>query len=434
MTAKLPEIAELVIAQLYSKKAAFKNALYTTATNKQLSSAETKQLFAICAEISKQRKILFALEKELASYASVVDRNMLEKASSASKHVYIYELILAKTSKKPKSHEISKIILKHRAALREKAGELKAARKLTEKSSKVEECHVDRYARINRITVDQSTSKFIQKQFSKFTEKPSADDQLDDVILLPKSMYSTIHEHKAVQSGDLILQDKASCLPPMILLHGLRLGSHCEIVDACSAPGNKTTGLAAELSKRQSDHMVHITACEMDVHRHELLRDTLIRHSAIRVKTYCGDFFLYEDQKSNKSTYPTKYCLLDPSCSGSGMRQKQSLDRNEAPKDDERVAKLASFQLKLLNHALSIPTMERVVYSTCSIYREENEAVVEKALERNKGWKLLELPEKLRAWGGKGKSRNKSVVNGVLRLTPEKHRTQGFFVAGFEKC
>ncbi len=104
--------------------------------------------------------------------------------------------------------------------------------------------------------------------------------------------------------------------------------------------------------------------------------------------------------------------LLDPSCSGSGtasadvdasiaaaaaalasttggtttkegegQRQRQrERERDERERRERRVAKLASFQLSALKHALSFPGALRVAYSTCSVHAEENERVVARAL------------------------------------------------------
>ena len=95
--------------------------------------------------------------------------------------------------------------------------------------------------------------------------------------------------------------------------------------------------------------------------------------------------------------------LLDPSCSGSGIvnspdRWMESIDNDDngvQQKDMKRIKSLSNFQLVALKHAMSFPNVDRVVYSTCSVHDEENEAVVSKALSEVStddpydGWELF---------------------------------------------
>lgn len=466
-SSNLASVAEEVITLLYAKKSAFKNALYTTATKKKLTNSETKQLFAICAEISKNRRILAKMEEMMVKdYCGVEDRKIIMEFEVAVRHVYLYELVVAKTTRKPKQHAVAKIVMRHRAALKEKfadelvkrAEETKSGNKKMNKEGDKSQGEQDdqtaqvfRYARINRLSTSMSTQKFLKKYFAKSNPSPTPDEQLLDLFKLPENLYSTIHEHQKSKSSEIIFQDKASCLPPLVLLHQLRIGEPCEIIDACSAPGNKTTGLAAKLSSMQVDHFVQLTACEIDKVRFEILNQNLVRCGALRVKAKNVDFFKYieerqeEEEAKLKNTettgqkvkkLPIKYCMLDPSCSGSGMMQKNVLDKDDRnEKDQQRIENLANFQFKLVSTAIEIPTVERIVYSTCSIYKEENEWLVQKVLNSHENWKLRDahLTENLAGWAGKGISGNKEVDDFVIRLSPEKHNTQGFFVACFEK-
>lgn len=67
------------------------------------------------------------------------------------------------------------------------------------------------------------------------------------------------------------------------------------------------------------------------------------------------------------------------------LQHDESSDNQE--KIQARLASLASFQLKCLNHGLSFPRLKRLVYSTCSIHSQENEEVVAACLKQNPGFR-----------------------------------------------
>jgi len=164
--------------------------------------------------------------------------------------------------------------------------------------------------------------------------------------------------------------------------------------------------------------------------------------------------------------------LLDPSCSGSGTANADvdasiaaaeeavakagtgaAAGRQEQQKQ-KRLAKLASFQLSALRHALSFPAATRVAYSTCSVNFEENERVVAAALawlrgesegegseEKNarppSGWRLARAlprwPTRGISESGQELSLSAEDAERVIRADPLKDDTDGFFVAVFER-
>jgi putative methyltransferase len=74
------------------------------------------------------------------------------------------------------------------------------------------------------------------------------------------------------------------------------------------------------------------------------------------------------------------YILLDPSCSGSGIRNR---DDDVDVIDEERLTRLATLQIRMVTYALTnFPKVKRITYSTCSIHSQENEEVVETILDQ----------------------------------------------------
>jgi 25S rRNA (cytosine2278-C5)-methyltransferase len=129
------------------------------------------------------------------------------------------------------------------------------------------------------------------------------------------------------------------------------------------------------------------------------------------------------------------HILLDPSCSGSGLDR---LDYGQPELDlPTRLRNLSTFQTRLLKHALSFPSVQRVVYSTCSIHSEENEKVVNIILNEVTGWRVLrrdEQPQRLRNWRRRGlveECVSEGVAQGCIRCEKGTDGTIGFFAVGF---
>jgi putative methyltransferase len=129
------------------------------------------------------------------------------------------------------------------------------------------------------------------------------------------------------------------------------------------------------------------------------------------------------------------HILLDPSCSGSGLDR---LEYNQSDSDvTPRLRNLATFQTRLLNHALSFPSVKRVVYSTCSHHAEENEQVVTAVLNETSGWCVLprnQQPKGIKTWSRRGlpdQTSSKDVAEACIRCEKGTDHTIGFFAVGF---
>ena len=236
-------------------------------------------------------------------------------------------------------------------------------------------------------------------------------------------------------SGRIILQDKASCIPADLL--DVSLGGR--VLDACAAPGNKTTQLAAAVGSSGK-----VFAVEKDSKRAKTLKTMVEKAGA----SSCASHYNFSNSVTTiiNADFTTlnpfderfadiTHILLDPSCSGSGLDR---LDYNTSESDiSTRLRNLSTFQTRLLKHALTFPSLERVVYSTCSHHAEENERVVMTALNETYGWRVLrqeEQPEGLKKWYRRGlheECASEDIAQGCIRCDKGTDGTIGFFAVCF---
>ncbi|HXP17053.1 MAG TPA: 16S rRNA (cytosine(967)-C(5))-methyltransferase RsmB [Terriglobales bacterium] len=215
--------------------------------------------------------------------------------------------------------------------------------------------------------------------------------------------------------GRIVIQDEASQLVALLVGRGSR------ILDCCAAPGGKTRILA------ERNPEATIAAVELHPHRARLLRKLV---PAGNVDVIQADM--------SKFTASTNFdrVLVDAPCSGTG-----TLARNPEIKWRLRPADLTDLQgrqLQILRAAMRhLAPGGRLVYSTCSLEREENEAVVEKALTAEPSFRTHDCQmdlEKLRAEGELVWENLESLTRGpLLSILPGVHPCDGFFAAILQK-
>lgn len=253
-----------------------------------------------------------------------------------------------------------------------------------------------------------------------FTE----DFHIPNLFTFPKNSKRYWATHGLVKSSQVLLQDKSSCLAPFLL----NPAKKSVTLDMCSAPGLKTIFLAAMIKNRG-----RIYAVEKMRMRFETLRSFVETSNSVSVQPIEADVL-----RIKKEDVPdVEYILLDPSCSGSGIVQRFEDTSTPGPDGEEatsdRIEKLSRLQLKMLLHAMNeFPSVKRIVYSTCSINAEENEAVVQKALKQCTKFKLVQ-PESLAEWKNFGASSYKKVGKKCVYCRPDIDLTNGFFIAVLEK-
>lgn len=203
-----------------------------------------------------------------------------------------------------------------------------------------------RTARVNllKMTVTEALAWLqsppaVHQKWARLGQQAQVDQMLSDVLFFPAG--SDLHDHPLVTNGSLVLQSKASCLPA----HALAPKPTWHVVDACAAPGNKTTHVAALMGGKGT-----IWAFDRDASRLERLKANAQTVGATSIVAEQADF-LSLDLTSQKFT---EVCgvILDPSCSGSGTahsRMDHLLPSQGAVHPDQQLARLqslAAFQIQ----------------------------------------------------------------------------------------
>ncbi|KAI7164662.1 S-adenosyl-L-methionine-dependent methyltransferase, partial [Hortaea werneckii] len=421
-------------------------------------------------------KTLFALSTEAAKWSEVLSEALEKSGVLGVEKQLTPELALVLThdlflSKKgialPASHGLHMSVSKHKVRL---SAELTKARlrrgcaSLDQLRAKIDElasnipadgesdgtavAKYPRWVRINTIKTslqsqldtafaDYSRSDTVRETFSGGNQKRlHIDKHVPNLVAVSPNIDLTTS--KAYKSGHIILQDKASCFPAYLLNPG---SSEGDVIDACAAPGNKTTHLAAILTENDNQN-AQVIACEKnDLRSQTLTKMTKLAGGEKSIIVKAKQDFMRLDPSAKEFRNVTAL-LLDPSCSGSGIvgrdgggltvhlpnstptdngkssssssrgkKRKRHADKSSAqqqhpppastapatvveeqeeqPLEDEasntttlqtRLTNLSTFQLRLLQHAMLFPSARRISYSTCSVHFLENENVVLRAL------------------------------------------------------
>lgn len=532
--------ASTILTTPSSTGGSFKSRIYNSNSRGSNTKANPAQIYALITETAKwdillkeviERAEILKLESKVVPFThsdTHVGRTLLTKMTRQLTPLLalflVHDHLLSKKGiAATSSHPLRLVIEKHKTRLR---GEFIKARVrrgcasveelktvvLREKKARLKAENGDkasavypRWVRIN--TVKTTLENQLQTTFAAYEKVTSLadlvrdDDDTDD----QKRLYVDPHipdllavppgvefiASAAYKNGEVILQDKASCFPAYLLAGDTEWKG--DLVDGCAAPGNKTTHLAALLSKHgvKSSRVISMDASPG---RSKTLQKMVAAAGAAGsiVTVLPGQDFLAIDPVADERFANVTGLLLDPSCSGSGIigrddvpqlllpgipenksRKNQGkkrkrddhpapspvvttpspTDENDTPAilDNDRLTKLSNIQARIVEHALSFPSATHVTYSTCSIHLTENESVVERVLgsdvARRRGWRVMrrdEQPTGLRGWrhrgiksygeGGEKESVDlgKGELEGCLRCWPgDEEGLGGFFVVGF---
>uniref|UniRef100_A0A8C5P628 28S rRNA (cytosine-C(5))-methyltransferase n=1 Tax=Leptobrachium leishanense TaxID=445787 RepID=A0A8C5P628_9ANUR len=422
------QAAAKILDKLQRKEGALKTLVYDSRFK------NVRQLYALLCETLRYSAVL----EEIIENSRFLKGDVKMTLNLAK--VVVYDLLFGKGVQC--GGRLKAVVIAHRTRLRAELARLKVKKQVSNNMDLVTAAGgsaagpaVPRYVRLNtlKITTNEAIAYFKRQGYTYLGKARSLDEvaelgqkhgkrflqdlHVPDLLAFPPG--TDFHKDTLYTAGHLILQDKASCLPALLL--SPPVGS-C-VIDACAAPGNKTSHLAALMKNKG-----RIFAFDLDTKRLATMSTLLLRAGVTCQELANQDFLTVkpDDPKYQK----VSHILMDPSCSGSGMPDlMRALGDKNGPEQEKRLQSLSGFQCRALSHALSFPSVQRVVYSTCSIHQQENEDVVKTTLEQNTNFKLVNA---LPSWPARGL--NTFLDAGCcLRASALDTFTNGFFVAVFER-
>ncbi|WP_234197930.1 16S rRNA (cytosine(967)-C(5))-methyltransferase RsmB [Pseudacidovorax sp. NFM-22] len=196
------------------------------------------------------------------------------------------------------------------------------------------------------------------------------------------------------EAGEFSVQDAAAQLAAPLLLEGLKpAGPALHVLDACAAPGGKT----AHLLERAAAVPVQVTALEIDPQRARRIDENLARlglQADVRVADAARPESWWDGQ-------PYDGILLDAPCTASGIVRRHPDVRWLRRESD--VEQLALQQAMLLAALWPLVRVGgRLLYCTCSVFREEGSRQIDAFLAHNTNARLLPSPGHLLPQGGAG--------------------------------
>ena len=182
------------------------------------------------------------------------------------------------------------------------------------------------------------------------------------------------------------------------------------VIDACAAPGGKTTHIAELMGDEGK-----IFACDKTASRLKKLKENAQRLQLHSIQIFTGD-----SRNLPEFTNSANAVLLDAPCSGLGtLHRRPDIRWRSTPAN---IDELAILQGELLEQAASwVKPGGVLVYATCTLHPQENEKVIQASLARHSHWQI-EPPapaSPLKAF---------STPQGWIKVWPHLHQMDGFFM------
>ena len=230
-----------------------------------------------------------------------------------------------------------------------------------------------------------------------------------------------VHKKPALQNlplfknGAIEVQDEGSQVLAQIL--GAKRGEM--VVDFCAGAGGKTLALGAQMRNTG-----RLYAFDVSEKRLAKLKPRLARSGLSNVHPVA---IAHErDAKIKRLAGKIDRVLVDAPCSGMGtLRRNPDVKWRQPP---EAIAEMHAKQVSILDGAARlVKSGGRLVYATCSLLNEENDAVAAQFIETHPDFQLVPMSQVL------AEQKIDLEMGDYLKLLPHKHQTDGFFAAVFER-
>ncbi len=255
--------------------------------------------------------------------------------------------------------------------------------------------------RINNLNSNiKEVEEILEKENYIFTSHPYLEDSL--IIENPKDIFKT----KCFKDGFFTVQDGGSSLVAKIL----NPKENTIVLDLCAAPGSKTCYISEMMNNTGK-----VIANDLYENKILKIKENAKRLNCNNIETTSYDGTVYNGSMDEKFDY----ILLDAPCSGSGIVTRKP--EIKLYRTEEQVEELIKTQRKLLTNAIKyLKVGGSLVYSTCSIFKEENEEQMNWTLDQFNNIELEEVDfadKKLE----------------YIKLMPYSKGNNGFFMCKFKK-
>lgn len=254
--------------------------------------------------------------------------------------------------------------------------------------------------RVNNL---KSNKEEIESILNSNNIKYSKVDFYDDAFILETDI--DLRELDIYKEGKIYVQSLSSMLPPLFFDYK----QNDSIIDMAAAPGGKTSEIASI-----TNDTVLITAVEKNKLRGEKLIYNLDKQG---LKHYS---IIFEDATKLNEFMKFNKVLLDAPCSGSGTIIKEQLNSIT----EDLVNRSSNIQKELLDKAINLVNVgDEIIYSTCSIFKVENEEVINKYIQEGR-IEVIPINTSIETLP--------STIEGVLTIKPTE-LYEGFFISKLKK-